>query len=112
MQRFHSYQSRGRQHTEEEAQQINARAKEDFEILGRDTDENMTTEEKDSISGLSIFPKLTYKFNVVPTDALCRLGFNQADSAMLGSSLQGILSRKKVVKKNQNPNWGVEVIQR
>ena len=83
-----------------------------MEILARVTDENMTTEEKDSISGLSIFPKLTYKFNVVPTDALCRLGFNQADSAMLGSSLQGILSRKKVVKKNQNPNWGVEVIQR
>ena len=54
----------------------------------------MTSGEKDSITGLLIFPKLTYKFNLVPTDALCRLGLNQADSAMLGSSLQGILSRE------------------
>ena len=48
---------------------------------------------------------------MVLTDALYGLGLNQADSAMLGSSLQGVLSRKKVVK-NQNPNWGVEVTQR
>lgn len=44
----------------------------------------MTSGEKDSITGLLVFPKLTYIFNLVPTDALCHLGLNQADSAMLG----------------------------
>lgn len=69
----------------------------------KDTSTHDVLGQKESITEMSIFPKLTYKFNI-PVNTLYQSRFSQAKNATLCSSTEGILSRDYVVKENQRPD--------